>query len=44
MGLGLNWYQIKNKTYYIPKVSTCHLLRVNVYFLDQNIIKRGIEV
>ena len=52
MGLGPNWYQIGNRTCYIPKVRKIyvekdiygnrfkrfHLLHVNVYLTDQNML------
>ena len=49
--LGLNWYQIRSKTYYIPKVSkfsvkkdisvdTLEISFLNAYFTDQNIKQR----
>ena len=53
MGFGPNWYQIRNRTCYIQKVSkfyvgkrisivTCkYVLHVNMYFTDQSIMQRG---
>ena len=48
MGLGSNWHQIGDKTYYIPKVSKFYVeikylcdRHVNVYYTGKNIMQRG---
>ena len=48
MGLGSNWHQIGDKTYYIQKVSKVYVeikylcdRHVNVYYTGKNIMQRG---
>ena len=48
MGLGSNWHQIGDKTYYIPKVSKFYVeikylcdRHVNVYYTGKNIMQKG---